>query len=252
MSFQTMLNHLRQDLARYRYKLKRPSLAIILLFPGFQAIALYRISRWLNTRNRRGIHWLPISLLEAIITRFVEIITGIYISPNANIGPGLYFPHFGCIFIGNYSVIGSNCDIYQGVTLGYSGRQEDGGYPVLADRIVVSTGAKVLGPIHIGNDAVIGANAVVTKSMPEHAVVVGIPGKLQSLRGSFDHIRYPGYQQDPERTASYARQQSQQQASSSLAQPVVTDEHASLEITAVHHRNGHQGMDATALLHNLL
>ena len=209
MTFQTMLRYLRQDLARYRYKLSKPAPAIILLFPGFQAVALYRISRWLDTRNRRGGWWVPIIMVEAIVTRFVEIITGIYISPNADIGPGLYFPHFGNIFIGNYAVIGANCDIYQGVTLGYSGRQEAGGYPVLADRVVVSAGAKVLGPVHIGADTVIGANAVVTKSIPEHAVVVGIPGKTQSLRGSFDLIRYPGYQQDPARLDSLARQHRQ-------------------------------------------
>jgi serine O-acetyltransferase len=206
MTFQIMLDHLRQDLARYRYKLKKPAIAIILLFPGFQAVAMYRISRWLNTRSRHGFWWLPIVAIEAVATRIIEIITGIYISPNANVGPGLYFPHFGCIFIGNYAAIGKNCDIYQGVTLGYSGRKEAGGYPTLADRVVVAAGAKVLGPIHIGNDAMIGANAVVTKSMPEHAVVVGIPAKVHSVLGSFDHIRYPGYQQDEARLASLARQ----------------------------------------------
>ena len=238
MAFQSMVHDLRQDLARYRYKLKQPTLAIILLFPGFQAVALYRISRWLDTRHRRGLWWLPVRLLEAVVTRSVEIITGIYISPNAQIGPGLYFPHFGCIFIGNYSVIGKNCDIYQGVTLGYSGRQEDGGYPVVGDRVVVAAGAKVLGPIHIGNDAAIGANAVVTKSMPEHAVVVGIPGKLHSRRGSFDLIRYPGYQEDPERIDSLARQAEQQQESERFPQQRNMSEGVPLQISSVDYPYG--------------
>ena len=202
MTFRETLHHLRGDLARYRERLGQPTLAIVLLFPGFQAIALYRLSHWLNTRGRKGAIWWPVIAIEALITRLVEICTGIYISPNAQIGPGLYFPHFGCIFIGDRSVIGSNCDIYQGVTLGYGGRRTNGGYPVLGDRVFVAAGAKVLGPIQVGDDAAIGANAVVTKSAAARAVLVGVPARTHSHTGSFDMIRYPGYLSDPQRQAS--------------------------------------------------
>lgn len=202
ITFTETLQHLRWDLARYRERLNRPTLAIVLLFPGFQALALYRLSRWLNTRGRKGPLWWPIIALEALVTRLVEIATGIYISPNAQIGPGLYFPHFGCIFIGDRTVIGRNCDVYQGVTIGYSGRRGQGGYPVLGDRTVVAAGAKVLGPLRLGDDVVVGANAVVTKSAADRAVLIGIPARAHSHAGSFDLIRYPGYATDHARLAS--------------------------------------------------
>lgn len=203
MTFREMLRDLRWDLARYHYKLHQPKVAIVLLFPGFQAVALYRICRWLNTRRRRHlVWWWPIIVLEAIATRLVEMMTGIYISPNARIGAGLYFPHFGCIFIGEGTVIGRNCDIYQGVTIGYSGRPGHSGYPVLGDRVFVAAGAKVIGPLQVGNDVAIGANAVLTKAAPDHAVVLGIPGKVHSRQGCFDLIRYPGWESDPVRQAS--------------------------------------------------
>ena len=202
LTLRETFQHLRWDLARYRERLGQPALAIVLLFPGFQAIALYRISHWLNTRGRKGAIWWPLIVVEALITRLVEISTGIYISPNAQIGPGLYFPHFGCIFIGDQSVIGRNCDIYQGVTIGYGGRRRNGGYPVLGDRVFVAAGAKVLGPIQVGDDAVIGANAVVTKSADARAVLVGVPARAHAHTGSFDMIRYPGYLTDPQRQAS--------------------------------------------------
>lgn len=221
MTFRETLQHLRWDLARYRERLGQPALAIMLLFPGFQAVALYRISRWLNTRGRKGLIWWPIIGLEAVLTRIVEIITGIYISPNAQIGPGLYFPHFGCIFIGDRSVIGSNCDIYQGVTIGYGGRKAKGGYPVLGDRTFVAAGAKVLGPLQLGDDVVVGANAVVTKSADARAVLVGIPARVHSYAGSFDMIRYPGYATDPQRQASLcAAEQPCPQPATAQSEPI--------------------------------
>lgn len=203
MTFREMLRDLRWDLARYHHKLRQPKLAIVLLFPGFQAVAFYRISRWLNTRSKRHlVWWWPLLILEAVVTRLVEIVTGIYISPNAQIGAGLYFPHFGCIFIGEGAVIGRNCDVYQGVTIGYSGRPGQSGYPVLGDRVFVAAGAKVIGPLQVGHDVAIGANAVLTKAAPDHVVVLGIPGKVHSRQGSFDLIRYPGWADDPIRQAS--------------------------------------------------
>lgn len=204
MTFRDLLRDLQWDLARYHHKLHQPKLAIVLLFPGFQAVAHYRISRWLNTRQKQQYFWWwPLVILEALVTRLVEIITGIYISPQAQIGAGLYFPHFGCIFIGEGAVIGRNCDVYQGVTIGYSGRPGHSGYPVLGDRVFVAAGAKVIGPLQVGNDVAIGANAVLTKAAPDHAVVLGIPGKVHSQQGSFDLIRYPGWANDPERQASF-------------------------------------------------
>ena len=97
----------------------------------------------------------------------------------------------------------SNSDIYQGVTIGYNVRAgESGGYPTIGDRVFLAAGSKVIGPIQIGNDVAVGANAVVTKSALAHAVVLGIPGKVHSYAGSFDLIRYPNWESDPERQKS--------------------------------------------------
>jgi serine O-acetyltransferase len=203
MTFRETINDLRWDLERYHYRLHQSKLAIILLFPGFQAVAMYRVSRWLDTRSKmRYFWWWPIIVLEAIATRITEIITGIYISPMAQLGAGLLFPHFGGIYIGKRTVLGRNCDIYQGVTIGYNVHADESGYPVVGDRAFVAAGAKIFGPIQIGNDVAVGANAVVTKPAPDHAVVLGIPGKAHSYAGSFDLIRYPGWETDPDRQAS--------------------------------------------------
>lgn len=229
MTFREMLRDLRWDLARYHHKLHQPKLAIVLLFPGFQAVALYRISRWLNSRSKRHLFWWwPILMLEAVVTRLVEIVTGIYISPKAQIGAGLYFPHFGCIFIGEGTVMGRNCDVYQGVTIGYSGRPGHSGYPVLGDRVFAAAGAKVIGPLQVGDDVAIGANAVLTKTVPERAVVLGIPGKVHSQQGSFDLIRYPGWETDPVRQASLQ----QTSACHPQAAPTDQDELATLLLPA--------------------
>jgi serine O-acetyltransferase len=209
MTFQEMINDLRWDLARCQYRLHQPKLAIVLFFPGFQAVALYRISRWLDThRQRHHFWWWPLIALEVIVKRITEIVTGVFISPQAQIGAGLLLPHFGGIYIGNGTVVGRNCDVYQGVTIGYNvSTGQEGGYPTVGDRVFLGSGAKVFGPIQIGNDVAIGANAVINKPAPDHAVVLGVPGKVNSYKGSFGLIRYPGWESDPERQASLQRGQ---------------------------------------------
>jgi serine O-acetyltransferase len=203
MTFRMMLADLAYDLDRYASRVHKPRVAIVLLLPGFQAVAAYRISRWLDTRSKYGCPlWWPIIVLEAIALRLVEIITGTYISPRARIGPGLLFPHFGGVIIGEGVTIGRNCDIYQGVTLGYNGAGEDDAYPTLGDRVMVAAGAKVIGRLTIGSDVLIGANAVVTRSLPDRAVATGVPARICSRRGSFDFVHYPGEAHDLERTRS--------------------------------------------------
>src|SRR5690606_7917954 len=145
---------------------------------------------------------LPVfALLYALLRRFTEIVTGIYIRPDAQIGAGLYMPHFGGIVLGGK--LGRKCDVYQAVTVGHTGRPGQG-HPVIGDRVYIGPGAKLFGSITIGNDVAIGANAVVTKSVPDRAVVVGVPARIISYKGSFDLVMYPGMETDPERTASMA------------------------------------------------
>ncbi len=140
--------------------------------PGFQAVFGYRISRWLGKYR--------IPLLPVIIQRCVEIWTGVSISPRTEIGPGFVIYHFGGIVINAHAVLGRDCTLHHGVTIG--NRVPGGPSPKLGDSVHVGTGAVVLGGITIGNNAEIGANAVVLDSIPDRAIAVGIPAKVVRVK----------------------------------------------------------------------
>ncbi len=125
--------------------------------------------------------------------RHYETKFGISISDVVNIGSGLFIGHFGGIVVHDDTVIGRDCNISQGVTIGITNRGERKGVPIIGDRVYIAPGAKIIGGILIGNDAAIGANCVVTKDVPEHAVVVGVPGKVVSDKGSEGYINNTGY-----------------------------------------------------------
>lgn len=203
-SFGNLIDDVGYDIRRYQHRLSRPAIAVVLLIPGFQALFMYRISHWLNIRTKlRNPLWWPVAVLELLAARLVEIVTGIQIHPGSKIGRGLYIPHFTGIVIGEGVKIGDNCDLYQNTTLGYSGFDEEtGGYPVVGDRVLILTGAVITGRISVGQDAVIGANAVVTKSVPDRAVVGGNPASILSSKGSFTTIHYPGMEVDTQRLKS--------------------------------------------------
>ena len=119
---------------------------------------------------------------------------GISISPLTEIGSGFYIGHFGGIVINEKSVIGKNCNISQGVTLGQANRGKNKGYPTLGDNIYIGPGAKIVGAVTIGNNVAIGANCVVTRDIPDNSVVVGIPGKVISQRGSTGYVERTDYE----------------------------------------------------------
>jgi serine O-acetyltransferase len=137
-----------------------------------------------------------------VVNRLVEVWSGIGIAPQTRVGPGLYIGHFGGVIISGDVVIGANCNLSQGVTLGVGGRGASRGCPVLGDRVYVGPGAKVFGPISIGDDAAIGANAVVTGDVPPGAVVAGVPARVLNYSGSFDFVSYPGMETDPSRACA--------------------------------------------------
>jgi len=116
-------------------------------------------------------------LLTTIIWYITCIITGSECSPKAKYGRGLYFPHPSCVIIGSKVIIGNSVSIYQGVTLGRT-NYKTGGYPKVKDGAFIYAGAKIIGAVNIGKNSVIGANAVVTKDVPEDMVAVGIPAKI--------------------------------------------------------------------------
>jgi serine O-acetyltransferase len=119
---------------------------------------------------------------------------GISIPFETEIGSGFYIGHFGGIVVNENSVIGKNCNISHGVTLGEANRGERKGSPTLGDQVYIGPGAKIVGAVRIGNDVAIGANCVVTKDIPDHSVVVGIPGRVISQEGSAGYVNRVDYE----------------------------------------------------------
>ncbi len=145
---------------------------IMISYPGFHAVRIHRFSHWLWRIGLR----LPARVLSAI----GRWITGIEIHPAAVIGRRFFIDHGMGVVIGETTVIGDDCTLYHGVTLGGTSWEKGKRHPTLDDDVVVGAGAKVLGPIKIGRGARIGSNAVVVKDVPEGATVVGIPGHIVS------------------------------------------------------------------------
>jgi serine O-acetyltransferase len=119
---------------------------------------------------------------------------GISIPFETNIGAGFYIGHFGGIVVNEACVIGKNCNISHGVTLGAVNRGERQGCPTIGDNVYIGPGAKIVGNIRVGSHAAIGANCVVTKDVPDHGVVVGIPGRVISQDGSVGYVNRTDYE----------------------------------------------------------
>jgi serine O-acetyltransferase len=123
--------------------------------------------------------------------KVIQITTGIYISPDNRIGPGLYIGHFGQIILHPDVTMGENCNLSQGVTLGLACRDGRWGVPTVGNRVYIAPGAKVIGPISLADGTVVGANAVVVRSTTENQVVAGVPARVISEKGSAEFIRLP-------------------------------------------------------------
>ncbi len=198
-----MFDNLREDLRRYG---DRPAqqLASALVSPGAWATVGYRWCRWVHTTPMPVAVGLPLKVVAAAVQAAVNITTNIQLSNTAVIGPGLFIAHTGYIVLASGTVIGKHCTLTQGVTIGHAGGggKSLAAAPVIGDRVYVGPGAAVIGDITVGNDALIGISAVVTRSLPARAVAVGNPARILSSRGAFEVNPYPGMNEDPERVAS--------------------------------------------------
>src|SRR5688572_32957863 len=145
-------------------------LEIILCYPGFHAILAHRFAHWLY---RTGIPLLP-----RVISQISRFFTGIEIHPGATIGRRFFIDHGMGIVIGETCEIGDNVSVFQGVTLGGTGKEKGKRHPTIKDNVLIATGAKVLGSITVGENSKIGAGSVVLKEVPPNSTVVGIPGKV--------------------------------------------------------------------------
>lgn len=196
--------NLREDLRRYGSP--RQQVKALLLAPRVWAIIAFRFARWVHTARIPAVVRAPLKVMAALFGVFVDITTSIELPPQVAIGPGLFLPHTGYIVVGSNAAIGRYCTLAQGVSIGHRGGGKESSLagPVIGDRVYIGPGAAVLGTIDIGDDVLIGANAVVTRSVPARAVVVGNPGRVISMKGSFDLVSYHRMERDPERIASLA------------------------------------------------
>lgn len=166
-------------------------LEVVLCYPGLHAIWLYRIANWLFKRG-----WVVAARFISNMGRFL---TGIEIHPGATIGEGLFIDHGTGVVIGETAEIGNNVTLYQGVTLGGTGKEKGKRHPTVGNNVVVASGAKVLGSFKVGDNAKIGAGSVVLEEVPANTTVVGIPGKVVCVNGKkienggvdLDHANLP-------------------------------------------------------------
>ena len=142
---------------------------VILLYSGFHAIFFHRISHFLYTKK--------LKFLARLISQISRFITGIEIHPGAKIGKGLFIDHGMGVVIGETCEIGDNVLIYQGVTLGGTGKDTGKRHPTIGNNVMIGTGAKVLGPFKVGDNVRIGAGSVVLHEVPPYTTVVGVPAK---------------------------------------------------------------------------
>ena len=182
------------ELARYDVKAirerdpaARSNAEVVLLYSGFHALLAHRIAHKLHEKK----HYLGARAVSQLARHY----TGVEIHPAAKIGKGLVIDHGMGVVIGETTEIGDNCTIYQGVTLGGTGKDVGKRHPTLGNGVMVGAGAKVLGPFKIGDNTKIAANAVVLEEIPESCTAVGIPAKIVKREGQrvdeLDHVHIP-------------------------------------------------------------
>jgi serine O-acetyltransferase len=162
---------------------------VVLTYAGFHALVAYRVSHWLK------IHHVP--FLPRAISQVARILTGIEIHPSAKIGKGFFIDHGMGVVIGETAEIGDFVTIFQGVTLGGTGKERGKRHPTLGNHVVVGAGAKILGGITVGDNVKIGANSVVLKNVAANSTVIGVPARVIKTQGerlpdaTMDHSNMP-------------------------------------------------------------
>jgi len=199
------LKFLIEDIRRFKLCDQTNILKVILFTQGFWVVLNYRISKFIDLYIH--IPFVRVLLFSQmyIWRKIIEVTTNIYLPWSASIGKGLHIAHCGYLVVHPETRIGDYCTLSQGVTIGIKKGGKYAGVPVIGNRVYISPNAIIIGGVKIGDDALVGAGAVVTKSIPPRAVVVGNPAKIISLKGSFDYIRYFGMENDPARLFSLSQ-----------------------------------------------
>jgi len=172
-----MLSQIKQDLQAVfdRDPAATSKLEVILTYAGFHALLAYRVSHWLK------VHGVPI--LPRVLSQLARWLTGVEIHPSAKIGTGFFIDHGMGVVIGETAEIGDYVTLFQGVTLGGTGKERGKRHPTLGNHVVVGAGAKILGGITIGDNVKIGANSVVLKNVAPNSTVIGVPGRVIKSQG---------------------------------------------------------------------
>jgi serine O-acetyltransferase len=186
-----MFKTIREDLAVVfeRDPAATSKLEVVLTYAGYHALLAYRIAHRLHAW---GVPFIP-----RAISQLARLLTGIEIHPAAKIGRGFFIDHGMGVVIGETAEIGDHVTLFQGVTLGGTGKERGKRHPTLGNHVVVGAGAKILGGIRIGDNVKIGANSVVLKSVPANSTVIGVPGRIIKAEGdrlpeaTMDHTNIP-------------------------------------------------------------
>ena len=188
-SFNKFINDFKADIesVKQRDPAAKNTLEIVLTYSGLHAVAAYRVSHYFY-KNR-------LYLTARVISQIARALTGIEIHPGATIGKGLFIDHGMGVVIGETTEIGDNCLIYQGVTLGGTGKDKGKRHPTLGNNVMVGSGARVLGPFRVGNNVKIAANAVVLAAIPDNCTAVGVPARVVRCNGKpaadLDQVHIP-------------------------------------------------------------
>lgn len=189
-----MFKKIKEDIAsiKERDPAVKSSLEVYFLYPSFKAIRSYRMANWFYVRKKY--------FIARFISQRSRKKTGIEIHPGAKIGKGLFIDHGSGVVIGETTEIGDNCTIYQGVTLGGTGKDTGKRHPTLGNNVMVGSGARVLGPFKVGDNSKIAANAVVLDEVPPNCTAVGVPAKIvkrdgvkvnETGKNDLDQIHFP-------------------------------------------------------------
>ncbi len=175
--FEQMAEHIRSDIesVKRRDPAARSTLEILLTYSGLHAVLMYRAAHWFYDKK--------LFTVARCISQFARFLTGIEIHPGAKIGKGFFIDHGSGVVIGETTEIGDNCLIYQGVTLGGTGKDKGKRHPTLGNNVMVGAGARVLGPIKVGDNSKIAAGAVVLNDVPPNCTAVGVPARIAKRNG---------------------------------------------------------------------
>ncbi len=185
-----MFKNLRYDIKsiKERDPAARNGLEVLLLYSGLHAVIYHRVAHWFFKKN--------LKFIARMISQFSRFMTGIEIHPGATIGRGLLIDHGMGVVIGETAVVGDNCTIYQGVTLGGTGKDTGKRHPTIGNNVMIGSGAKVLGPFEVGDNVKIAAGAVVLDAVPADCTAVGVPARIisrasRNCKNDLDQIHIP-------------------------------------------------------------